>query len=69
MPQADDQARAQSSALVQFIDDTYSPDAVIKFFKALSAARSLSQALEIAGLPYSGLEARWTSWLKQQRNG
>jgi hypothetical protein len=68
-PLSDDEARAQSSALIQFIDETHGPDTVIQFFKALRMAHSLSQALESAGLPYNDFTAQWTSWLKQQQHG
>lgn len=65
MTQTDDLSRAESSALIQFIDQTYGPDSVIRFFRALRAAHSLLHAIEIAGLPYSDFEAKWTTWMKQ----
>jgi hypothetical protein len=67
--QADDLTRAQSRALIQFIDETYGPDTVIEFFRSLRTARSLSQAIEFIGLPYGDFEAKWATWLEQQRNG
>jgi hypothetical protein len=67
MVQADDLTRAQSSALIQFIDETYGPDTVIEFFRSLRTARSLSQAIESIGLPYGNFEAKWAAWLEQQK--
>jgi hypothetical protein len=69
MSPADDLAWAQSSGLIQFIDETYGADAVIEFFRALRHAQSLLHAIEITGLPYSDFEAKWLAWLKQQRAG
>ncbi len=69
MTQTYDLNQVQSSALIQFIDETYGPDTVIKFFQSLRLAQSLSRAIEIAGLPYGDFEAKWAIWLKQQRNG
>jgi hypothetical protein len=69
MTQADDLSWARSSALIQFVDETYGAEAVIKFFRALQHAQSLPHAIEITGLPYSDVEAKWTDWLKQQRGG
>jgi hypothetical protein len=68
MKQADDLTWARSSALIQFIDETYGADAVIEFFRALRLAQSLPHVIEIIGLPYSDFEAKWADWLKQQRD-
>ncbi len=57
---------AESSALIQFMDEIYGPATVIKFFHALHYAQSLPHAIEIVGLPYSEFEEKWQAWLKQR---
>ena len=58
---------AESSALIKFIDETYGPETVIRFFKALRDAQSLSDAIKVTGVPYGEFEKKWQDWLKQYR--
>ena len=53
---------ANASALVEFIDETYGAEMVLRFFHALRFAHSLTQAIEVLGVPYSDFEAKWLKW-------
>lgn len=62
-----DLIRNQAAALIQFIDETYGPEQVLAFFRALRHAQSLPHWIEVVGLPYSEFEAKWAAWLKNYR--
>jgi hypothetical protein len=53
---------SRASALVQFIDETYGANMVIRFFRTLRFAQSLTHALNRLGLPYEEIEAKWLDW-------
>ncbi len=53
---------ANASALVQFIDETYGAETVLRFFRTLRFAQSLTHAIEVLGVPYSEFEAKWLEW-------
>jgi hypothetical protein len=55
---------ANASALVQFIDETYGAELVIRFFRTLRFAQSLTHALSRLGVPYDEFEALWQAWVK-----
>ena len=55
----------ESEALIQFVGETYGPPAVIKFLKALPAARSLPEVIEGIGLSYAEFDRQWQIWLRQ----
>ena len=61
-------AITQADDLIQFIDETYGPDILMRFFRALRVAQSLPHAIEVAGLPASEFEAKWAAWLKEHAN-
>ncbi len=60
--------RAQASVLIDFIDKTYGPETVYRFFHALRDAQSLPRAIEITGLPYSEFEKKWQVWLDNMKH-
>jgi hypothetical protein len=62
------QRLANASALVQFIDETYGVDTVIRFFRTLRFAQSLKHAIERLGLPYDEFEAKWQAWQATKRS-
>jgi hypothetical protein len=53
---------ANASALVQFIDETYGSNMVIRFFRTLRFARSLTHSISRLGVPYDEFEAAWLAW-------
>ena len=53
---------ANASALVQFIDETYGEEMVLRFFHTLRSAQSLAQAIDGLGVPYSEFDAKWLEW-------
>jgi hypothetical protein len=53
---------ANASALVQFIDETYGRETVMRFFRTLRFAQSLTRALSRLGVPYDEFEAKWLAW-------
>jgi hypothetical protein len=53
---------AHASALVQFIDETYGSNMVIRFFRTLRFARSLTHSISRLGVPYDEFEAAWLAW-------
>jgi hypothetical protein len=53
---------ANASALVQFIDEAYGREMVLRFFHTLRFAQSLTHAIEMLGVPYSEFEAKWLAW-------
>jgi hypothetical protein len=53
---------ANASALVQFIDETYGREMVLRFFRTLRFAQSLTHAIEILGMPYGEFETKWLAW-------
>jgi hypothetical protein len=55
----------EANALISFIDQTYGPGMVLKFFYGLREAQSLPHLIEMTGVPYNDFEAKWTDWLKQ----
>ncbi len=57
----------EADALIQFIDQTYGADTVLRFLHGLRGAQSLPNLIETLGLPYSDFEAKWTVWLDQLR--
>jgi hypothetical protein len=59
---------ARASALVQFIDETYGADTVLRFFRTLRFAQSLPHALSRIGVPYDEIEAKWQTWMERQRD-
>ncbi len=56
-----------SNALIQFIDEQYGAGTVIDFFGSLREAQSLSDAIDMIGLPYNEFDAKWQAWLEQFR--
>jgi hypothetical protein len=56
---------ANASALVQFIEETYGADTVLRFFRTLRDAESLTHALSRLGVPYDEIEAKWRAWSSQ----
>jgi hypothetical protein len=56
-----------ANALIQFIDEQYGTGTVIDFFQSLRKAQSLSDAIDLIGLPYNEFDAKWQAWLKQFR--
>jgi hypothetical protein len=66
LPEADTDLRlARASALVDFIDETYGGDTVIRFFRTLRFAQSLPHALSRIGVPYDELETKWQAWIER----
>ena len=61
------QRLAHASALVQFIDETYGADTVLRFFRTLRFAQSLPHALSRIGVPTEELEAKWQTWMEEHR--
>lgn len=53
---------AHARALVQFIDEAYGADMVIRFFHTLRFAQSLTHAIDQLGVPYGEFEAKWLAW-------
>jgi len=53
---------ASASALVQFINETYGAEMVVRFFRTLRFAQSLTHAIEVLGVPYSEFEEQWLEW-------
>jgi hypothetical protein len=53
---------ANASALVQFIDETYGADTVLRFFRTLRFAQSLPHALSRSGVPLDEFEQKWQAW-------
>ncbi len=37
-------------------------ETVLRFFRALRFAQSLTHAIEVLGVPYSEFEAKWLEW-------
>jgi hypothetical protein len=56
------QRLANASALVQFIDETYGADTVVRFFRTLRFAQSLPHALSRIGVPFEEFEQKWQAW-------
>jgi hypothetical protein len=57
-----EQRLANASALVQFIDETYGADTVLRFFRTLRFAQSLPHALSRSGVPLEEFEQKWQAW-------
>ncbi len=53
---------ANASALIQFIDETYGTDRVVRFFQTLRFAQSLTQAIQLTDIPYDEFAAKWITW-------
>lgn len=62
------QRLTNASALVQFIDETYGADMVLRLFRTLRFAQSLPHALSRLGVPYEEIEAKWQAWIEQRRD-
>lgn len=60
---------ANASALVQFIDETYGAETVVRFFRTLRFAQSLRHALDRIGVPYDEFEAKWQAWIERKQDG
>jgi hypothetical protein len=57
-----EQRLANASALVQFIDETYGADVVLRFFRTLRFAQSLPHALSRSGVALDDFEQKWQAW-------
>ena len=64
---AQEMVMAEASALIAFIDQTYKPERVIELLHVLPRAQSLSQAIQLLGLPYDEFRQQWQDWLQPYR--
>jgi hypothetical protein len=63
IPEADEELRlSRASALVQFIDETYGANTVLRFFRTLRFAQSLPHALSRIGVQFEEFEPKWQAW-------